>query len=72
MRLSDEMRRVLKKIRRAPWSTPKACRCSYRTFMALESRGLIQVGSSFGAIAFPRTAEAVITDDGEAVLNSTR
>jgi hypothetical protein len=68
MRISDEMRRVLKKIKRSPWSTPKSCRCSYRTFMALESRGLIQVGTSFNAIAFPRTAEAVITDLGEAEL----
>lgn len=70
MKLSDEMRRVLKRIKRSPWSTPIACRCSYRTFMALESRGLIQVGTSFGSVAFPRSAEAVITDAGEAVLRS--
>lgn len=66
--MSKEMRRVLRQIWKHPWSTPKDCDCSYRTFVALERRGLIRVSTTFSSIAFPRTAEAVATSAGETAL----
>lgn len=70
-RLSYEMRRVLKIINKRPYATPRQCRTGTRTFIALSERGLISVGTSFAAIAYPLTsAEATITDKGRAALPS--
>lgn len=47
VKLSYEMRRVLKMIARAP-ATPKKCRCDIRTFIALAERKLIYVATYCG------------------------
>lgn len=70
MKLSDEMRRVLKRLGQSDYLTPKQCRCGYLTFAALEKRGLIRVATTFGSVAFPRTAEATITDAGRQALKT--
>lgn len=69
-RVSYEMRRVLKKIGRDKGATPKDCRCGYRTFVALEQRGLIRVETTFSSISNLRTAFAWITERGRALLPS--
>lgn len=68
VQVSYEMRRVIKIIGKNGWATPEKCKCGYRTFMALESRGLISVITTFGSIAFPRKAEASLTDAGKALI----
>lgn len=68
IKLSDEQRRVLKRIARAP-ATPKECRTGVRTFLALARRKLIYVATSFDSIIYPRiAARAEITGDGLAAL----
>ncbi len=69
--VSYEMRRVLKIINKNPYATPRQCRTGTRTFVALSERGLIYVGTSFAAIAYPLTsAEATITDKGRAMIRA--
>lgn len=67
MRLSDEQRRVLKALRKAPRSA-KEMRTGVRTMVALAERKLIYVPCSFDNIAFPQKAVAEITDAGRAAL----
>lgn len=68
-RISDEQKRVLRRLLKTPYSTPYQCRCSVTTFEALARRGLIRVVFTLGAVAFPRnSAEAYLTDAGRAVL----
>lgn len=68
MAISYEMRRVLRAIRKRERATPKDCRCGYRTFVALEKRGLIRVETTFSSVAFPRSAPAILTDAGAAAI----
>ena len=68
--LSPTMKRVLKIVNRSSWVTAAYCRCSYRTFVALERRGLIRVMTTFGSLVNPHHAEAVPTDAGRKALKT--
>lgn len=67
MKITYEMRRVLKKIAKEP-SSAYQLRCSITTLQALERRRLIRVDTTLGSIAFPRNARAVITDAGRSAI----
>lgn len=67
--ISKEMRRVLRFLGRHQWATPKDCRCGYRTFVALERRGLIRVATTFASLVSPHDfAEVYLTEAGKAAL----
>lgn len=69
-RLSYEQRRVLKIVSKNPYATPRICRTGTRTFIALEKRGLIRVGTTLAAVVSPlASAEAIITDAGRQALS---
>ncbi|MGD9728319.1 MAG: hypothetical protein AB7R40_23690 [Nitrospiraceae bacterium] len=69
MKISKEMRRVLRFLGRRQWATPKDCRCNYRTFVALEQRGLIRVATTIASIVSPHDfAEAYLTEAGKLEL----
>lgn len=72
MRLSDEQKRVLKRIARVGRASPNGCRCSVRTFIALSKRKLIHVETTFESIAFPASAMAIITDLGREAIRKPR
>jgi len=67
MALSDRQRLTLRRLKAGP-ATPANLNVSFRTFVALERRGLIKVETTFGSIMFPRNALAHITDAGRQAL----
>lgn len=63
-RVSPEMLRVLRQIKKDGTGSCYSCKCSLRTFLALCDRKLIRVETTLGSIAFPRNARATLTDAG--------
>lgn len=70
-KLSDEQRRVLKRIAKAGRASAYDCRASVTTFQVLERRGLISVETTLGSIAFPRQAAAHLTPKATALLSGS-
>jgi len=68
-RLSDEQRRVLKRLDRRGPASAKEMRTGLRTMLALARRGLVFVPTTFESVAFPQRAVAEITKDGRAALS---
>lgn len=68
MKLSDEQRRVLRRLNNKGPACAKDMRTGVRTLMALSSRGLIYVATTFDSVAFPQKAVAQITESGQAAL----
>jgi hypothetical protein len=66
-RLTDEQRRVLKRLRRGP-ACAKDMKTGVRTLVALARQKLVYVPCSFDNIAFPQKAVAEITDEGKAAI----
>lgn len=70
--ISDEQRRVLKRLDKGSPMNAEHLKCSIRTLMALERRGLITVETSFNAIAYPRRAMAWVKPAGIMALMRRR
>lgn len=70
-RLTRAQLSALVEISRQERASPYSAKASVSTFVALERKGLIRVETTFGSIAFPRNAEAILTDAGRAALKGS-